>query len=44
MNQHISAGAAYQEKAQPVVEERISQAGVRLAMILNEAATVKAVP
>lgn len=36
--QHITAGAAYQEKAGPVVEERIAKAGVRLAMILNEAA------
>lgn len=38
LNQHISAGAAYQEKAGPLVEQRIAQAGVRLAMILNEAA------
>jgi hypothetical protein len=42
----ITAGAEYQEKAAPMVEERIAQAGVRLAMILNEAATsaAKATP
>ena len=38
LRQHITAGAAYQEKAAQVVEERIAKAGVRLAMILNEAA------
>jgi nuclease S1 len=38
LRQHIAAGAAYQEKAGSIVEERIAQAGVRLAMILNEAA------
>jgi hypothetical protein len=43
LTQHFSTGAAYQEKAGPVVEERILQAGVRLAMILNEAAAVSAV-
>lgn len=35
---HIAAGESYQETAGPVVERRIAQAGVRLAMILNEAA------
>jgi hypothetical protein len=35
---NLVAGEAYQEKAAPVVERRIAQAGVRLAMILNEAA------
>jgi hypothetical protein len=35
---HVAAGAAYQELASPVIEERIAQAGIRLAMILNEAA------
>jgi len=35
---HIAASTAYQEKAGPVVEKRIAQAGVRLAMILNDAA------
>jgi len=38
LRQHITAGAAYQEKAAQVVEERVAKAGVRLAMILNEAA------
>ena len=36
--QHIVAGEAYQELAGPVVERQIAQAGVRLALILNEAA------
>jgi len=31
------AGQNYQEAAAPIVEQRIAQAGVRLAMILNEA-------
>jgi hypothetical protein len=35
---HLAAGAAYQEQAAPVVEEQIAKAGVRLAMILNDAA------
>jgi hypothetical protein len=34
----IVAGETYQAKAGPVVEKRIAEAGVRLAMILNEAA------
>jgi hypothetical protein len=38
MELHVSAGAAYQSAAAPVVEERLEQAGVRLAMMLNEAA------
>jgi nuclease S1 len=42
LHQNITAGEAYQEKAAPVVEKRLAQAGVRLAMILNEAA--KATP
>jgi hypothetical protein len=37
LNQHFFIGAIYQEAAAPVVEKRIAQAGVRLAMILNEA-------
>ncbi len=37
LHQNITAGEAYQEKAAPVVEKRLAQAGVRLAMILNEA-------
>ena len=35
---HVSAGATYQSTAAAVVEERLEQAGVRLAMMLNEAA------
>jgi hypothetical protein len=35
---HLAAGAAYQEQAAPVVEEQIAKAGLRLAMILNDAA------
>jgi nuclease S1 len=35
---HIVVGEAYQEAAAKVVEQRLAQAGVRLAMILNEAA------
>jgi hypothetical protein len=34
----LAAGAAYQEQAAPVVEQQIAKAGVRLAMILNDAA------
>jgi hypothetical protein len=37
-HEHIMAGDPYQEQAAPVVEQRLEQAGVRLAMILNEAA------
>jgi hypothetical protein len=37
LKQNIAAGESYQEKAAPVVEKRIAQAGIRLAMILNEA-------
>jgi hypothetical protein len=37
---HEAAGQAYQDAAAPVIEERLAQAGVRLAMILNEAAKV----
>ena len=38
LQQHVAVGEAYQEQAAPVVERRLAQAGVRLAMILNEAA------
>ena len=38
MELHVSAGAAYQSAAAPVVEQRLEQAGVRLALMLNEAA------
>jgi len=34
---HLYIGENYQEVAAPIVEERIAQAGVRLAMILNDA-------
>jgi hypothetical protein len=34
--QNLTAGESYQEKAAPVVEKRIAEAGVRLAMILND--------
>jgi nuclease S1 len=34
---HLFAGQSYQHAAAPMVEERIAQAGTRLAMILNEA-------
>jgi hypothetical protein len=36
---HVSADERYQSAAALVVEKRIAQAGVRLAMVLNEAAT-----
>jgi hypothetical protein len=42
LSEHIAVAAAYQEKAAPLVEERIAQAGIRLAMILNEAAATNA--
>lgn len=35
---HEAAGQSYQDAATPVIEERLAQAGVRLAMILNDAA------
>ena len=37
MHLNLFAGQNYQEAAAPIVEKRIAQAGVRLAMILNEA-------
>ena len=40
MQLHISVAAEYQEAAAPVVEERLMQAGVRLAMILNDVVKV----
>jgi len=39
---HVSAAEAYQAAAAPVVEERLEQAGVRLAIMLNDA--VKTAP
>lgn len=38
LHQHIVAGDLYQLEAAQVVEERLAQAGVRLAMLLNDAA------
>ncbi|GAC1684126.1 MAG: hypothetical protein PVS2B2_23200 [Candidatus Acidiferrum sp.] len=38
LHKHIVVGANYQDVAAQVVEERLAQAGIRLAMILNEAA------
>jgi hypothetical protein len=38
MELHVSAGETYQAAAAPVLEERLAQAGVRLAMMLNDAA------
>jgi hypothetical protein len=38
LHKHIVVGANYQDVASQVVEERLAQAGIRLAMILNEAA------
>jgi len=35
---HVSAAEKYQEAAAPVVRKRLAQAGVRLALILNDAA------
>ena len=40
LRQHITAGETYQEEAAKVIERRITQAGLRLAMILNEAAKI----
>jgi hypothetical protein len=34
----LTAGQVYQDAAAAVVEKRLAQAGVRLAMILNDAA------
>jgi len=38
MRLHLFAGQSYQDASAAVIEQRIAQAGVRLAMILNEAA------
>jgi hypothetical protein len=38
MDEHIAIGEAYQEDAARIVEHRVAQAGVRLAMMLNDAA------
>ncbi len=41
LQMHLTAGEAYQDAAAAVVEKRVAQAGVRLAMILNDAAGPK---
>lgn len=38
LNKHIAVDANYQDVAAQVAEERLAQAGIRLAMILNEVA------
>jgi len=38
LQMQLTAGQAYQDAAAAVVEKRLAQAGVRLAMILNDAA------
>jgi hypothetical protein len=38
LHKHFVIASVYREQAAPVVEERLAQAGIRLAMILNEAA------
>jgi len=35
---HLHVDESYQEAAAPVIQERLAQAGIRLAMILNDAA------
>jgi hypothetical protein len=42
MDLHVSAGEKYQEAAAPVVQKRLAQAGVRLALILNDAVATAA--
>ncbi len=37
LNLHFAVGESYQNVAAPVVEKRIAQAGIRLAMILSDA-------
>jgi hypothetical protein len=36
-NLHFSIGAIYQDAAAPVVEKQIALAGIRLAVVLNDA-------
>jgi hypothetical protein len=38
MQLHEFAGQAYQDVAAPIIQQRIAQAGIRLALILNDAA------
>ena len=39
LSEKIAADASYQEKAAPIAEKRIAEAGIRLALILNDVAT-----
>jgi hypothetical protein len=41
LHKHLFVGAAYRDQAGSVVEERLAQAGIRLAMILNDAAKTR---
>jgi hypothetical protein len=38
LDEHIAVGEPYQDQAAPIAELRIAQAGIRLALILNDAA------
>jgi len=38
LNEHIAVSETYQEQAAPIAELRVAQAGIRLALILNDAA------
>jgi hypothetical protein len=40
LHKHLVVGQAYRDQAASVVEERLAQAGIRLAMILNDAAKI----
>jgi hypothetical protein len=40
LHKHLVIGQAYRDQAASVVEERLAQAGIRLAMILNDAAKI----
>ncbi len=41
LDEHIAVGEPYQDQAAPIAELRIAQAGIRLALILNDAAKVQ---
>ena len=38
LHKHIAVGMTYQDTSQSVIAERLARAGIRLAMILNDAA------
>ena len=38
LDEHIAIGEPYQDQAAPIAELRVAQAGIRLALILNDAA------